>query len=105
MRRIWKLNTPLLALVLTVPAEIAFCLVGFVAGRMGRPGEPTLFLRCWGLFHDPADRLSLECLRFIRPPSIEPTRSLIFIFLALLQWYLLLLLGISLYRRFSRRTA
>jgi hypothetical protein len=41
MRRIWKLNTPLLALALTVPVEIAFCLVGFIAGRMGRPGEPS----------------------------------------------------------------
>src|SRR2546421_11160391 len=99
MHRILKLNTPLLALVFSIPAEVAFCLVAFVAARIGRPDEPTLFSRCWGWFHDPADALSLQSLRFIRPQSIEPSRTIIFVLLALLQWYLILLIAIFLYRR------
>ena len=102
MKRIWKLNIPLLALVLTLPAEIAFCLIAFVAGRMGRPGEPVLFSQFWGWFHELGDKISLEFVQFIGLSSHEPARSFIAIFIALLQWYLVLLLGIFLYRRLNR---
>ena len=109
MRRLSNLKTPLLALVFSVAAEIAVCILAFVAGRMGRPGEPVLFSRLWMLFHDLPDALSLWCIHQIRwgdaqSAGPEVARVIIFLLLAVLQWYFLFLVGISVYRRFSRKS-
>ncbi len=109
MRRLLKLKTPWLALVLSIGAEIAFCLVAFIAGRLGQPGEPVLFSRVWGGFHDPPELFSEWCIRQVRWHDItsagpEITRSAIFLLSAVLQWYALLFLAIVVYRRFARKT-
>ncbi len=109
MRRLLKHKTPWLALVLSTGAEIAFCSVAFIAGRLGHPGEPVLFSRVWGAFHDPPDVFSGWCIHQVRWHDItsagpEITRSAIFVLSAVLQWYVLLFLAIVAYRRFARKT-
>jgi hypothetical protein len=90
--------------------EVAFCLLALIAGRMGRPNEPVLFSRIWGYFHNPPDAISAWCMHLIMWQNIqsagaEVTRSVIFLLLAVLQWYFVLLIGIGLYRHFSRTKA
>jgi len=104
MRRLFNLNTPVLALILAVPAEIVFMVLGAIAGRQGRPGEVTAFSRLWMLFHDHLDTLSMESLCLLRPSSIEPTRSILVIVFALLQWFIILFVAIFLYRRSRKKT-
>ena len=105
MYRLFNLSTPVLALVLSVAGEIVFMVLGAIAGRQGRPGEVTEFSRLFMLFHDPPSALSHACMNWLRLPSAEPAGSILFILLALLQWYIILFLAIFLYRRFRKKTA
>jgi hypothetical protein len=108
MQRLLRLKTPWLALVFSIAAEVAFCSLAFVAGRTGRTSEPVL-LRCWDLFHGPADAFSLWCIHQVRWHNIlsagpEIIRSIIFFLIVLAQWYIVFLIAISLYKNFSSKT-
>ena len=108
MKRLFKLKTPLLALVLCLPAELLF--IGFgVLARWSSPSGENLNVgfRCFSWFHRPPLLVGDLLARFLPLPShktlgVEIVGMTVFSFFILLQWYLILLVSIGLFRRFHQ---
>ena len=110
MQRLFKLRTPWLALILSVAAEIGFFIVAMIASRIGRPDEPVMFVRVWDLFHSLPEAGSNWCIYHIRWHSIQSVgvdilQTAVIFLLATLQWYLLFVVGLVLFRRPSKKSA
>jgi hypothetical protein len=109
MKRLSKLKTPKLALVLCLPAELLF--VGFgVLARWSSPSDDNLNVgfRCFSWFHRPpllaGDFLAgLLPLPAHKSLGTEIVGMLILSFFVLLQWYLILLVSIGLFRLFRQK--
>ena len=110
-RRVLKLKTPLLALVCSIAAEVLLFGVALAARFASPPHSPVLASRFFGWFHWLPDWLVWSSMGVFKPfHDIESfqaqlTCTLMFIFFALVQWYLVFLVGMGLFRRFYRKTA
>jgi len=111
MRRVLKLKTPLLALVLSVAAEVLLILLALAARIASPPDRPVLASQFFGWFHWLPDWLVWSSMRVFKPfhdiQSFQAqfTCTLMFIFFALTQWYLIFFVTIGLYRPFHSKTA
>jgi hypothetical protein len=108
MSRILKLRTPLLALVFSIAAEVLFFGLALLAS-MASPHNPVLAWRLFVWFHAPPEWLVLSFMQAFKPfhdiqsMQAQITSTFMLLTVALLQWYVILLATISLFRRFSRR--
>ena len=111
MQRHIKLRTPLLAVVLSVLAEVLFFGVVFLASVTSPRDNPVLAWEFFGWFHSLPECLTMSFMAAFKPfqdiRSIQAqvTVTLMIVLIALLQWYVLFLVGISLFRRFGRKAA
>jgi hypothetical protein len=106
--RLLKLKTPLLALIFAVVAlPLSFglsALVDFVSRPQTSVG---LLERCLWVFYYPAEVLAFLCLpgSSFEKGSEQPIQMLaVFIPFALLQWYLIFLIHIGVYRNYTRKS-
>jgi hypothetical protein len=111
MRRLLKLKTPVLAIILGAIAEVLTVALGLLARRTSSPDSPALAWLFLGWFHSLPEALVLSFMRAFKPfhdiQSIQAqiTVTLLIVLFALLQWYMIFLASIGLFRRFYRKTA
>ncbi len=111
MHRLLKLKTSVLALVVSVTAEIMFFGVAFLASKASPPDHPVLAWQCFGWFHSPPEWLTMSFMAAFKPfhdiqsVQVQVTVTLMILLFALLQWYVIFLVGIGLLRRFYRKPA
>src|SRR6267142_6812848 len=111
MHRLLKLKTPVLALVVSVAVEILFFGVAFLASRISPPGQPVLAWQFFGWFHSLPEWLTMSFMQAFKPfhdirsIQAQTTVALMILFFALLQWYVICLVSIGLFRRFYRKPA
>ena len=111
MRRILNLKTPLLSLVLAVTAEVLLFVAALLAGRTNSPDQPVLAAQFFGWFHRLPDWLTMSFMAAFKPfhdirsVQAQITVTLMIVFFALLEWYIVFLIGIGLFRKFYHRPA
>jgi hypothetical protein len=105
--RLLKLKTPVLALILSIAAVALLRALSMVVGFAYYPATSINLLdRSLELFYFPAELLAFLCLpssAFIKgvPPLV--LMEVVSAFFALVQWYVILLVSIGLYRHFHKR--
>ena len=101
--RLLRLNTPLLALFLSVFAEalLAICFVAF--GRYGAFGPANVGTALIVFFHGFADSVATYFVPHDTSIVSEIFSFGIILVIGLLQWFAVFFLSIGVYRRFCRR--
>ena len=107
MQRLLKLRTSALAAVLSVAAEVIFFSLALIGKATPLPGERDVVIDAFMLFHLIPEWLAFEFIKRFKPfNDIQGLDAVIFIWigeigLALLQWYLIFFIIISLVRRYN----
>ena len=111
MHRLLTLKTPVLALILAVVAEVML----FLAALFLRPRSPydqiTPVGKLFAWIHALPEWLTMSFMASFKPfqditsSPAQVTVTLMILGLALVQWYVVLLLGIGCYRRFCLKSA
>lgn len=101
--RMVKLNTPLLALALSVLAEalLVICFVAF--GRYSAFGPANVGTALIVYFHGLADAVATHLVPHDTGIASKILSFAIIVVIGLLQWFTVFFLSISVYQRFCRR--
>jgi len=107
MQHLLKLKTAALAAVLSVAAELVFFSLALIGKATRLPGKRDVVIDAFLLFHLIPEWLVFAFIRHFKPfNDIQGLDAVIFIWvgqivLALLQWYLIFFIIISLVRRYN----